>query len=313
MPRTTITLLLAGLLCIGAVASAQASPVAGLTFGGRRVNPHGRTVEMTGSSALFTGEFVNYGTFKSTNTLVTFRGAYTEMGSFISDPSSNYFVDLIVGTGGVLTGSTGDLFVVTGNFLNGSLQNTAWNTAYAELEFSSGGTHAMVLAGSDMGASFLGYINNFAWGILRLASGQSLTLSDGNGTAGGAFYTDALILDGGVSQIASITGNGFNIYYNPGNTANAYLGGKTYALAGGGAIIPVRAALKLTIKRLTNGHILLQCLGVPNRSHTIQASPSLTTAFSFLASSTAAADGTFQFEDVNAPGFTRRFYRLTFP
>ncbi len=57
--------------------------------------------------------------------------------------------------------------------------------------------------------------------------------------ATGAFYTRELLLAGGLSQIANITGNGVDIYYDPGNAANAYLGGQMYALTNGGFIAPV--------------------------------------------------------------------------
>ena len=36
-----------------------------------------------------------------------------------------------------------------------------------------------------------------------------------------------------------ITSNGLTLYYDLGNPANSYLGGKTWQLAGGGAIAPV--------------------------------------------------------------------------
>lgn len=325
MLRKSFFLLLAGLMCIGNGVRAQTDTVekvrvqllrrsARRTFNGQVVNPSGQTLEVATLPAVFTGVFINHGIFKSTNTVVAFRRAYTELGSYVSDPSTNYFTDLIVGTGGTLTGGTGDLFVVSGNFYNSSLQNTTWNTASAELDFSSGTVHAMSLAGSDMGASSLGYVNNFAWGTLRLSAGQSLVLSDGNGTAGAAFYADGLILDGGVAQIASITGNGFNIYYDPYNSANAYLGGMTYSLSGGGAIIPIAAVLKITaITRLSNAQIVLQCLGFPNHSHTIKFSPDLIVPFAFMGSATAAPDGTFQFTDANAGSYSKRFYQITFP
>lgn len=293
---------------------AAASPLGGRDFAGPLVNPRGQTLEVAGPPARFTGAFTNRGTFKTTDTVVTFAGQYTEMGSYVSDPSTNYFTDLVIGTSGSLTGGLGDRFIISGNFSNNSLQNIAWSTRNAELVFSGGQAHSMSLAGADSGAVFSGYANNFAWGILHLAPGQSLTLADGNATARGALYTQKLILEGGVPQIASITGNGFNLYYDPTDAANDYLGGHVYPLAGGGAILPISTDPKITaITRLLNGHILLQCLGVPNRSHTVQVSPDLVIPFTFLSSVTATADGSFQYEDFNAANFTQRFYRLAFP
>ena len=320
---------LALLLCMGVTAThAQSSPNASLrgqlrisaapsnparVINGRLTNLRGETFEVA-RPARFTGAFVNHGKFKSTDTTVTFADTYTENGAFLSDPSTNIFTDLNVGANGYLSGGVGDRFIVTGNFANASTQNVAWSTAAAELSFSGGTAHAMSLAGADRGPTFTGYVNNFAWGILRLAPGQSLILSDGNATPGAAFYAEQLIIEGGLPQIAAITGNGFNIYYDPLNAANAYLNAGTYPLAGGGSIKPVGVVLKITsITRLPNTHILLQCLGVPSRNHTIAASPDLIAPFNSIATALAAPDGTFQFEDVNAASFTKRFYRLSFP
>jgi hypothetical protein len=75
-------------------------------------------------------------------------------------------------------------------------------------------------------------------------------------------------------------------------------------------------ALQITsIGRLTNGHILLQGLGVPSRAHTIEVSPDLSPN-SFTAFGTMpVADGTgaIQYDDAAAVGPSRQFYRLRFP
>ena len=100
------------------------------------------------------------------------------------------------------------------------------------MNFSGGGSHTYAAAGSDLGISFNGYEDNFAWGKLVLGAGQSLNLE------GDAVYVRALELAGGLAQISSITGNG-NIYYDLSEPANAYLGGKNYQLSGGGMIAAV--------------------------------------------------------------------------
>jgi hypothetical protein len=79
-------------------------------------------------------------------------------------------------------------------------------------------------------------------------------------------------------------------------------------------IVPVTPNLVITsITRLGNGHILLQCSGVPFRQHTIQATDDLTQPFVPLGTGTAAGNGSFQFEDTGATSFTTRFYRIALP
>lgn len=86
-------------------------------------------------------------------------------------------------------------------------------------------------------------------------------------------------------------------------------------IADGQAIRFVAPVFKVTsITRLANRHILLQCLGAPSLVNYIEASPNLNPgSFSTLGSATANASGVFQFEDVNAGSFTRRFYRVAVP
>jgi hypothetical protein len=70
----------------------------------------------------------------------------------------------------------------------------------------------------------------------------------------------------------------------------------------------------LSISRLTNQHIVLQCTGAPSNINKIEATTDLkTTPFSFLGSATADSLGRFQYEDTTAGNFTRRFYRVGFP
>ena len=228
--------------------------------------------------------------------------------------STNIFTDLTVSATGYLSGGAGDIFRVSGNFANGSTQNLLWSTASCELQFKGGTFHTFALAGLDLGPTYFGYLNNFSFGTLRLGSGQSLILSDGNVAPGAAIYVSTLVLEDGVPQIGSITGNGFFIYYDPTVAANAYLNAQTYLLAGGGAVQPVIASLKIvSTTRLANQHIMLTGVGVPNRLNTIQASPDLIQPFVAIGSALADASGNFTFDDGSAGSFTQRFYRASFP
>jgi hypothetical protein len=79
--------------------------------------------------------------------------------------------------------------------------------------------------------------------------------------------------------------------------------------------VPSSTAIKITsITRLPNGHIMLQAIGIPNRDHTIKASPDLRgSSFDYVATVTADTNGVLQYEDSDATSLTQRFYRLTIP
>jgi hypothetical protein len=119
-------------------------------------------------------------------------------------------------------------------------QKSLWNTALSDLIFTTGGSnqHNLYLPGKDLGNTVAGYNQNFAWGKMDLTN-QSLSLYDGNTDPGGALYLGAIlgvVLNG--SQATNIIGNGFDIYYDPTMTNNAYLGGLTYNLQDGGVLAP---------------------------------------------------------------------------
>ncbi len=211
------------------------------TVTGDVTNQVGHQIEIAQDAALFTGDIVNEGVFKTTNTTVSFAGSYTENGGFISDPSDNYFTDITLGTTGYWVGGEGDRFFVSGDLLSSSEVSVLWNTTDAELIFQAGtdSSHDLQYTGEDRGQSASGYADNFAWGALSVEAGQSLTLLDGDAVPGGAIYTHLLELADGLAQISSIVSNGINIYYDPNLAGNDYLGGETFALTGGGSLAPV--------------------------------------------------------------------------
>jgi uncharacterized delta-60 repeat protein len=81
------------------------------------------------------------------------------------------------------------------------------------------------------------------------------------------------------------------------------------------AFIP--AVLKITsITRSANGHIVLQCLGLPNQVNDLQVSPDLSPdSFTTISPPPVVPDGTgaFSYDDAGAVGLTKRFYSLAFP
>jgi hypothetical protein len=204
------------------------------------------------------------------------------------------------------------LFSVSGDFSNGSLQNTAWATSKSELVFRGAPSHLFQLAGADAGTNYAGFTTNFSWGTVRLGAGERLVLQNGSGSAG-ALYTKSLILEGGLSQVSNLTGNGMKIYYDPAASGNAYLGGGTYPLAAGGAIIPVPVPpVQIVSITLMSGNTRLDCTGLPNTAHQVQAGTNLAN-WRVIGSVTASPGGVFSFTDTNAPAFPIRFYRLHVP
>ncbi|WP_082880150.1 autotransporter outer membrane beta-barrel domain-containing protein [Methylomonas methanica] len=182
----------------------------------------------------FDGNVSNDGVFRTVNTSVAFTGNFTNNGRYESDPSTNQFNNLSIGSSGYLVGGAGDVFIVTGDFNNASTQNALWNTANADLVFSgpSATQHAMSLTGSDQGQTTAGSVNNFAWGSVTVASGNGLQLVDGNSTPGAALYASRLVLTDGVSQLSSISSD-YNIYIDPTLPENQYLLGAIRSFGGG--------------------------------------------------------------------------------
>ncbi len=203
---------------------------------GSVINNAGRTIQLAYNPATFTGTVTNNGTLQTIATTVVFAGGLSNNGVLTSGPAVLRFSDLSVGATGVLAASSGDRFEVSGSFVNLSSQAQAWHTGAASLLFDGVGNQTFVLAGRDVGADPVGYDANFAWGRVELAAGAGLSLR--SAAPGGALYTGAFVLDGGLGQLAAIH-SAANIYYDAGLAANGYLGGASYALSGGGTLAPV--------------------------------------------------------------------------
>ncbi len=193
-------------------------------------------------SHVIDGNVINQGTVNVHEASVTFTGNFVNNGAYISDPSTNQFTNLSVGTTGYIAASPQDTFIVNGDFANASTQNTQWNTSNANLVFASAtpgqtAQHQMQLAGADKGAFASGAVNNFAWGSVTLSNGDRLTLSDGNATPGAALYARQVNLPGGVGELANISSS-YNIYFDPTLPANQpLLGGQRFG-SGGGLLLP---------------------------------------------------------------------------
>jgi len=170
-------------------------------------------LEIANTQAKFTQDVTNYGTVKVTNSTVTFEGTYYEYGVYNSDPSTNYFANLIIGPTGYLTGGPGDVFNISGNFLNNST-NSLWDTQDADLLFTETGPHDFFSAGS------------FLWHELILGAGVTLNLLPG---------TQLYIEDLDSLDLAMLTGQG-TVYDS---------GGDKYEVGGGTQPVPEPATMLL--------------------------------------------------------------------
>lgn len=163
------------------------------------------------------------GIVKTTDTTAVFTGTFTNHGGYISDPSDNYFVDLIISSTGYLQGGVGDNWFVEGDFTNESTQSALWDTGDAYLGFIGGGAHTMELGGLAGGL-------DFAWGTMELLGGGSLSL------IGTEMYVRELILGVGTS----LDLGGATLYYTGlTDLGGSYFNGTLSYFDMGGASRPV--------------------------------------------------------------------------
>jgi len=225
-----------------------------------------------GGFRVVNGDFTNDAIVKTiAGTTPVYNGTFTNNGLVVNDPV--FLGDVNNAADGFFTEAAGgEDFIFGRDFRNESRKNVEWKTADSLMAFvdsidlgpENGGVfttqfdHDLFLPSEDLGATETGFIDNFAWEALSLASGNSLNLFDGNtDVAGGALYVERLLLADALAQIGSITGNGLNIYYLAGLSENSYLGGQTFSLQGGGQIIPILVIPEPNTFLLFAGGILL--------------------------------------------------------
>lgn len=182
--------------------------------------------QVTNANLDFREQVVNDGTMKITDSTMNFLGGLVGSGGYVSDPSENYFSELILHDTGYLVGGSGDKFLIGGNFENYSTQTGLWDTESAYLGFV--GDHAL------HNYLLTDISSTFDWGTLFLDAGNSLFF--GGSSSADLFFTN-IILGGGLDQLGMITA-GRNIYFDAlfdgfGNS----LALQNYSLAGGGQLI----------------------------------------------------------------------------
>lgn len=182
---------------------------------------------------------------------VTFTGPVTVNASYVSDPSTNtYLDDVTVGINGSLAGGQGDLFDFKRSLLINSTNNSVFDLASSTVSFSGGtvGTpvnHTNAVTGGDFGTNAFYASGNFGYGDLKLGEFDDLYFVNGGSINGGAssnaLYVNWLNLANADTNFVSNLHSSFNIYYllSEHQPGNSYLGDLTYALDGGGWLMPV--------------------------------------------------------------------------
>ena len=108
------------------------------------------SLKITNNTTTFFGTITNAasGTIQVTSGAARFLSTFTNNGTLITDPSTNYFTDLVVGPSGSISAASGDQYLVGGNFTNNSTQTGTWNTSGALLGFQGGVSHQLSVARS---------------------------------------------------------------------------------------------------------------------------------------------------------------------
>jgi hypothetical protein len=153
-----------------------------------------------GGTRTVNGNVVNgiNGTMNVTNTEAVFAGTFINRGAYISDPSSNYFTDLVVEQEGYLVGGAGDSFNFRGG-LSSQSTNSSWNTVGATIAFIGPGSHTLSLDHANP--------NSFHWGTLLLDPGAGVDFVGGTGD----LYVDSIVVPD-LDQLSDISPN-LNVHF----------------------------------------------------------------------------------------------------
>ena len=203
------------------------------------VNNFGTFNVRGGGTETLTGDFTNESgaTLKTYGTTFAVTGTFTNNGTYSSDPANNHFSTLTIGPTGTLLGGVGDKYIVASSLISSSTNNHGWNTEQATLSFDGYDSHTFDVNGTNEGAVWSGYQSNYSWGVLNVGHDQSLSLVNASGTTEGGLYVGTLDLADGLSQLADIKAQGVDVFYDA--ALNAWLGGGTYGLSGGGELLPI--------------------------------------------------------------------------
>jgi hypothetical protein len=186
------------------VGSLPAGPV---TISADTTNNSLMTVTGAGKAATtvdYFGPCINNGTIRTTTVAITWYDLFTNHGLFVSSSSENHFTDLTVGSGGVLQAGDGDAYFIAGDLTITGANASSWNTHGARMYFEDFAPHTFITQNGQ----------TFGWDALELGSGATLAI------VGQTLYLNELVLDEGVSQLSSITGQGLTLYLDADDPVN---------------------------------------------------------------------------------------------
>ena len=149
-------------------------------------------------------------------------------------------------TGGTLayTATTGPAIFVTNS--TGIITLTGVTISNSSTQFIKAAAGSWGTSGSNGGHVIFTADNETISGTIICDNISSIALTFQNGTnwtLSGTSYIRVFSDASGISgtSITNITGNGYNIYYNPNLSGNSSLGSKTYSLVNGGYLLPYGA------------------------------------------------------------------------
>jgi hypothetical protein len=172
------------------------------------------------------------------------KGTYTQTGGSLTETAADSPLFYVTNTTGVITLSGVKLTTAGGILVKAAAGQ--WGTAG-----SNGGTVQLTASGQSLSGDVVADASSSV--AISLAKGSTLVGAvDAAGTAKAATLTldgssawtvtadsHLTVLSGAVvsgGTITNITGNGHTVTYDAGDSANTYLGGRTYTLTGGGTL-----------------------------------------------------------------------------
>ena len=217
------------------------------TLDGDLTNSAGKTVAITNTPALFTGNVTNAGTIKTTKTSLTILGTYTGQsgGVFNSDPADNYFnSNVSTQSGSAIVGGAGNRFFLSGGtFNNAGTYNVAGTLQTSDPIVNSGsftqtGTLLAFANFTNGGTSTIGGSQTWSAGATFTNSGGSATFNSDAGVAGPALsfnITGGSVVFASTQHLSGLTlGGGTADLRN--NTIFLSYGGSSPAAAVGAAL-----------------------------------------------------------------------------